>query len=57
MNEDIKFKNLMDEARIAYESGNYIRAWTLVGTAQTVIGRKQEIEDQIHGKTYRIDQP
>lgn len=53
---DIKFENLLDEARISYKSGNYIRAWTLVGTAQSVIARKQEMEDRgANVKANRID--
>lgn len=47
---DLKFDNLMAEAMVAYDEKNYIRAWTLVSSAQIIIGEKQEWEDRTNGR-------
>lgn len=54
---DIKFENLLTEARFSYLEKDYIKAYVLASAALTVITEKQEQEDKANGKaaSYRVD--
>lgn len=47
---DIKFENLLTEARFSYLEKDYIKAWNLVSAVQTIIAESQAAEDKANGK-------
>lgn len=47
---DIKFENLLTEARFSYLEKDYIKAWNLVSAVQTIIAERQAAEDKANGK-------
>ena len=54
---DIKFENLLTEARFSYLEKDYIKAWALVSAVQSIIAERQAAEDKANGKAaaHRVD--
>lgn len=47
---DIKFENLLTEARFSYLEKDYIKAWALVSAVQTIIAERSAEEDKANGR-------
>lgn len=47
---DIKFDNLLTEARFSYLEKDYIKALALVSAVQTIIAERQAAEDKANGR-------